>query len=82
MTGFLIVFCTAPTMTVGHLVFAAAATGYILAGIAFEERDLLAGLGEEYRSYRALVPALIPVLTPGFRPRPGTGAPPPAGPGC
>jgi methanethiol S-methyltransferase len=81
MTGFLIVFWAAPTMTVGHLVFAAAATGYILAGIGFEERDLLVGLGEEYRSYRARVPALIPVLVPALRRRPGTGAPRRAGSG-
>lgn len=65
MTGFVIVFWAAPTMTPGHLLLAAAATGYILVGIWFEERDLRRILGDTYRDYAARVPALIPGLRPG-----------------
>jgi protein-S-isoprenylcysteine O-methyltransferase Ste14 len=60
MAGFVVIFWAAPVMTAGHVLFAAAATGYILAGIAFEEHDLIQSLGGTYAAYRARVPALIP----------------------
>jgi methanethiol S-methyltransferase len=44
----------------GHVLSAAAATGYLLAGIAFGERDLIRSLDDTYAAYRARVPALIP----------------------
>ena len=57
--GFLIAFWATPTMTVAHLVFALGMTTYILAGIRFEERDLVAD-HPEYAEYRKRVPMLIP----------------------
>lgn len=58
--GFLIAFWAAPTMSVGHLLFAAVATAYILVGIQLEERDLVALFGDEYRRYRKRVSMLLP----------------------
>lgn len=61
-TGWLVVFWATPQMSVGHLLFAIGMSAYILVGIAYEERDLIALFGERYRDYRRCVPALIPGL--------------------
>jgi protein-S-isoprenylcysteine O-methyltransferase Ste14 len=58
--GFIIAFWATPTMTVGHLLFAAVTTAYILLGATLEERDLIGAFGNEYRDYRKRVAMLIP----------------------
>ena len=61
-TGFFLAFWATPLMSLGHLVLAAGMTAYILIGISYEERDLIARFGNRYAEYRAKVGMLIPGL--------------------
>lgn len=61
MMGILVALWSAAVMTLGHLVFAALSTAYILVCIREEERELIELYGEAYREYRRRIPMLIPL---------------------
>jgi protein-S-isoprenylcysteine O-methyltransferase Ste14 len=58
--GWMTAFWATPTMTVGHLLFAAVMSGYMCIAVLFEERDLIAHFGERYREYCRRVPKFVP----------------------
>lgn len=58
--GWMLVGWITPHMTLGQLIFALSVTAYVLIATVFEERDLIAELGQTYRDYRARVPAFLP----------------------
>ncbi|MFT6333777.1 MAG: protein-S-isoprenylcysteine O-methyltransferase Ste14 [Saprospiraceae bacterium] len=61
MTGFIIAFWATPVMTMGHLLFAAVTTVYVLLSVKYlEEKDLRNEIGEEYVDYQKRVPMLVP----------------------
>lgn len=61
MLGFVIAFWAAPTMSQGHLLFAAVTTAYILVALQLEERDLMTAFGDKYADYRARVRMILPI---------------------
>lgn len=67
--GFIIAFWSTPRMTLGHLLFAAVCTAYIVVAIQFEERDLMRFYGDTYTRYRKEVSMLFPLRRPRKIPR-------------
>jgi len=62
MTGALIGMWVTPTMTLGHLVFAIGFSLYIVVGVFFEERSMLAQWGDRYEDYCDRVGTIVPRL--------------------
>jgi protein-S-isoprenylcysteine O-methyltransferase Ste14 len=60
--GWALAFWAAPTMTVGHLLFAGSLTVYMMLAAVIEERDLVAYFGRAYRDYQQTVPMFVPRL--------------------
>lgn len=59
--GWALAFWAIPTMTLGHLLFAAGMTVYMYAASLVEERDLVSHFGKVYEDYRRRVPAFVPL---------------------
>jgi len=58
--GWFLAFWATPAMTVGHLLFAAGMSLYIVIAVRYEERDLVKHLGTDYVDYQRRVPKFIP----------------------
>ena len=62
MTGMLIGLWCTPTMSLTHFALAAGFTLYIVIGVTIEERTLVAIHGDDYRTHRREVRALVPTM--------------------
>ena len=47
-------------MSIGHALFSAGMTAYVLIAVRFEERDLVQILGSDYVRYQREVPMFMP----------------------
>jgi len=61
-TGVLIAMLATPDMTMGRATLAVGMIVYILIGLYYEERDLIAEFGNTYRDYKKRVGGLLPRL--------------------
>lgn len=62
--GWALAFWSTPTMTLGHLFFAASLTVYMVLASKVEERDLVEYYGLQYEEYQRRVGAFVPRLRP------------------
>ncbi len=62
MSAILIGLWVTPHMTVGHLLLALGMTVYVVVGVHFEERSLVAELGGAYERYQATTPRFVPSI--------------------
>jgi len=58
--GFFLGLWATPDLTYSHALLAAAFTAYIVIGISYEERDLIAEFGDRYHEYQRRVGAFLP----------------------
>lgn len=58
--GWFITLWATPSMSVGHLLFAAFLTAYVLIAVRYEERDLVNAFGRAYARYQQSTPMFIP----------------------
>ena len=59
--GVLIGIWSTPTMTMTHLMLSATMTVYIFIGLYYEEKDLVATLGQDYEDYQRRVRMILPI---------------------
>ena len=58
--GWFITLWATPSMSMGHLLFAAVCTSYVLIAVRYEERDLVDAFGRAYERYQESTPMFIP----------------------
>ena len=59
MVGMIVGLWATPDLSVDRLIWAAGFTLYVLLGTRLEERDLVAHLGDDYRTYQEQVPRFV-----------------------